>query len=106
MSTSLGIDRITMRQLATAMALIVAIASLPSIGVIVIADRNGPSLTLDVCHPLQSLDTSSTVVLIARPAPPEINATIISPETIAEFVPLAKDNPAETPDPPPPKQIS
>jgi len=95
-----------MRQLAAAMALIVAIASLPSIGVIVIADRNGPSLTLDVCHPLQSLDTSSTVVLIARPAPPEINATIISPETLAELVPLAKDNPAETPDPPPPKQIS
>ena len=95
-----------MRQLAAAMALIVAIASLPSIGVIVIADRNGPSLTLDVCHPLQSLDTSSTVVLIARPAPPEINATIISPETLAEFVPPAKDNPAETPDPPPPKQIS
>ena len=95
-----------MRQLAAAMALVVAIASLPSIGVIVIADRNGPSLTLDVCHPLQSLDTSSTVVLIARPAPPENNATIISPEPLAEFVPLAKDNPAETPDPPPPKQIS
>jgi hypothetical protein len=95
-----------MRQLAAAMALIVAIASLPSIGVIVIADRNGPSLMLDVCHPLQSLDTSSTVVLIARPAPPEINATIISPETLAEFASLAKDNPAETPDPPPPKQIS
>ena len=95
-----------MRQLAAAMALVMATASLPSIGVIVIADRNGPSLTLDVCHPLQSLDTSSTVVLIARPAPPEINATIISPETLTEFVPLAKDNAAETPDSPPPKQIS
>jgi hypothetical protein len=95
-----------MRQLAAAMALVIAIASLPSIGLIVIADRSGPSLTLDVCHPLQSLDTSSTVVLIARPAPPEINATIISPEAFAEFVPPAKDNPAETPDPPPPKQIS
>jgi hypothetical protein len=95
-----------MRQLAAAMALVIAIASLPSIGVIVIADRNGPSLTLDVCHPLQPLDTSSTVVLIARPAPPEINAAVISPETFAEFVPLAKNNPAETPDPPPPKQIS
>jgi len=95
-----------MRQLAAAMAFVIAIASLPSIGVIVIADRNGPSLTLDVCHPLQSLDASSTVVLIARPAPPEINATIISPETSAEFVPLAKDTPAEAPDPPPPKQIS
>ena len=105
MRTSLRIDRITTRQLAAAVALVIAIASLPTIGVIVIADRNGPSLTLDVCHPLQSLDTS-TVVLIARPAPPEIDATIASAETFAEFAPLPKDNPADTPDPPPPKQIS
>ena len=106
MRTSLGIERITMRQLAAAMALVMAIASLPSIGVIVIADRSGPSLIFDVCHPLQSLDTFSTVVLIARPAPLEINPTITSPETFAEFAPLAINNPAETPDPPPPKQIS
>jgi hypothetical protein len=63
-------------------------------------------LTLDVCHPLQSLDTSSSLILIARPAPPEIDATIASAETFAEFAPLAINNPAETPDPPPPKQIS
>jgi hypothetical protein len=103
--TSLGIDRITMRQLAAAMALVIAIASLPSIGVIVIADGSGPSLSLDVCHPLQSLDTSSTLVLIARPAPPEIDATIDSRETFSEFAPLP-DKLADTPDPPPPKQIS
>jgi hypothetical protein len=102
---SLGIDRITIRQLAAAMALVIAIASLPSIGVIVIADRNGPSITLDVCHPLPSLDTSSTLVLIARPAPPEIVATIGSQQTFSEVAPLS-DQLAETPDPPPPKQIS
>jgi hypothetical protein len=88
------------------MAVVIAIASLPTIGVIVIADRSGPSLTLDVCHPLQSLDTSSTLVLIARPTPPELDATIASAESFAEFAPLPKDNPADTPDPPPPKQIS
>ncbi len=106
MRISLKIDRITIRQLAAAMALVIAIASLPTIGVIVIADSSGPSITLDVCHPLQSLDTSSTLVLIARPAPPKIDARIVSPETFAEFAPLPKDNLAETPDPPPPKQFS
>ena len=106
MKTSLGIDRITTRKLAAAVALVIAIASLPTIGVIVIADRSGPSLTLDVCHPLQSLDTSSSLILIARPAPPEIDATIASAESFTEFAPLPKDNPADTPDPPPPKQIS
>jgi hypothetical protein len=104
--TSLGIDRMTTRKLAAAMALVIAIASLPTIGVIVIADRSGPSLTLDVCHPLQSLDTSSSLILIARPAPPEIDPTIASAESFTEFVPLPKDNPGDTPDPPPPKQIS
>jgi hypothetical protein len=103
---SLKIDRITTRQLAAAMALVIAIASLPTIGVIVIADRSGPSLTLDVCHPLQSLDTSCSPILIARPAPPTIDAKIVSLDTFAEFAPLPKDNLAETPDPPPPKQFS
>ena len=106
MTTSLGIDRMTTRKLAAAVALVITMASLPTIGVIVIADRSGPSLTLDVCHPLQSLDTSSSLALIARPAPPEIDATIASAESFADFAPLPKDNPADTPDPPPPKQIS
>ena len=106
MRISLGIDRITIRQLAAAMALVVAMASLPTIGVIVIADRNGPSITLDLCHPLPSLDTSSTLVLIARPAPPEIDATIASQKTFAEFAPLPVDNLPDNPDPPPPKRFS
>jgi hypothetical protein len=103
MVTSLGIDRITMRQLAAAMALVMMLASLPTIGVIVIADRTGPCLSLDVCHPIQSLGNSSNLVLIARPRPPEIGARIVSRETFAEFVPMPKDNLADTPDPPPPK---
>ena len=87
------------------MAIVTMLASLPIIGVIVIAGRSGPSFTLDVCHPLQSLDTSSTLILIARPAPPEIDATIDSQQTFSEIAPLS-DKLADTPDPPPPKQIS
>lgn len=94
-----------MRQLAAAMALVMMIASLPAIGVIVIADRSGPSISLDICHPLQSMDSSTNLVLIARPAPPEIDATIVSREMFAEFVLIPKDNLADAPDPPPPKQF-
>ena len=96
----------TSRQLAAAMAIVMMMATLPTIGLIVIADQSGPSISLDVCHPLQSLDTSSTLVLIARPAPPEIDTRVVSRETLPNFVPIAKDTLADTPDPPPPKQLS
>ena len=106
MATSMTIDRTSMRQLAAAMGLIMMMASVPSIGVIVIADRSGPSISLDVCHPLQSLETSSGAVLIARPAPPAIGAEVVTHETLAQFVPILKSKLAEAPDPPPPKLLS
>ena len=106
MTTSLMLDRHSMRQLAAAMALVMMMASLPSIGVIVIADRSGPSISMDVCHPLQSLETSSGTVLVARPARPEIGATIVSHESVAQFIPSLKSKFAEAPDPPPPKLFS
>ena len=61
------IDRASMRQLAAAMAFVMMIATLPSIGVVIISDRSGPAISLDICHPLQSLETSSGTVLVARP---------------------------------------
>jgi hypothetical protein len=103
MATSLTIDRTSMRQLAAAMAFVMMMASLPSIGVIVISDRSGPSISMDICHPLQSLETSSGTVLVARPAQPEAGAKIVSQETLAQFVPILKSKLAEAPDPPPPK---
>jgi hypothetical protein len=106
MATALTIDRYSLRQLAAAMALVMMVASLPSIGVIVISDHSGPSLSLDVCHPLQSLDVSTGTVLIARPARPEFGERIFSAETFAQFVPILKTKFAESPDPPPPKLFS
>lgn len=86
------------------MAVAMMMASLPAISVIVVADCSGPNISLDVCHPIQSMDTSSNLVLIARPAPPEIGATIIPRETFAEFAPRPRYyDLADTPDPPPPK---
>jgi len=106
MATAMTIDRYSIRQLAAVMALVMAIASLPSIGVIVISDRSGPSISLDVCHPLSSLDVSTGTVLIARPARPAFGERIFSAETITQFVPIAKSKFAESPDPPPPKLFS
>ena len=106
MGTSLAIDRASMRQLAAAMAFVMMIASLPSIGVVIFSDRSGPSISLDICHPLQSLGGSPSAVPIARPAQPEIGARILLHETLAQFVPVLKRKFAEAPDPPPPKLLS
>jgi hypothetical protein len=106
MATSLMIDRFSMRQLAAAMALIMIVASLPAIGVIVVSDRSGPTISMDICHPLQSLGTSASGVSIARPAHPEVVAKIVSHESAVRFVSIAKTRFAEAPDPPPPKPLS
>ena len=103
MTTSLMLDRHSMRQLAATMALVMMMASLPSIGVIVISDRSGPSISMDICHPLQSLDSAPGTVPIARPAQPDIGARILSHETLSQFVPILKGKLTEAPDPPPPK---
>jgi len=103
MATSMTIDRISLRQLAAAMAFVMMMASLPSIGVIIIADRSGPTISMDICHPLQSLDSAPGVVQIARPAQAGIGARVLSRESLAQFVPILKSKLAETPDPPPPK---
>jgi hypothetical protein len=88
------------------MAFVMMAASLPSIGVIVISDRPGPTISMDICHPLQSFDSSPNVVLVARPAPPETGAKVLSRETLAQFVPILKSKLTEVPDPPPPKPLS
>jgi hypothetical protein len=105
MAISMTIDRASMRQLAAAMALVMMMASLPSIGLIVIADRSGPSISMDICHPLQSLDSAPATVPIARPAQLASGTQILSHETFAQSVPVMKCRFAESPDPPPPKLL-
>jgi hypothetical protein len=106
MAIALKIDRMSMRQLAASMALVMMIASLPSIGVIVVSDSSGPSISMDICHPLQSLDSAPAIGPIARPAQTEMGAKILSHEVPAQFVPVLKSKFAEAPDPPPPKSLS
>jgi hypothetical protein len=105
-ATSTTIDSVSMRRIAAAMAFVMMMASLPSIGVIVIADRSGPAISMDICHPLQSLDNAPGIVQIARPAQPGIGASVLSQERLAQFAPILKSKLAEAPDPPPPKSLS
>src|ERR1700733_4114056 len=98
MAASLMIDIASIRQLAAAMALVMVIATLPSIGVIVISDRSGPSISMDICHPLQSLDSGPAVGPIARPAQPASGTKILSYEVAPQFVPILKSKFADTPD--------
>jgi hypothetical protein len=106
MAIALKIDRMSMRQLAAATALVMMIASLPSIGVIFVSDNSGPSISMDICHPLQSLDSAPVIAPVARPAQTEISTKILSYEAPAQFVPVLKSKFAEAPDPPPPKSLS
>lgn len=103
MTISLTINRASIRQIAAAMALVMVMASTPSIGVIVISDRSGPTISMDICHPLQSLDSAPATVPIARPAQPASGSQILSHETCAQFIPVLKCRFDEAPDPPPPK---
>jgi hypothetical protein len=106
MATGLTIDRGSLRQIAAAMALVMMIASLPAVGVIVFSDHSGPKISMDVCHPLQSLCTSTGAVSIARPALPNVGAKIGCLEAPSESLAVAKPRFVETPDPPPPKLLS
>jgi len=95
-----------MRQVAAAMAFVMMMASLPSIGVMVVSDRSGPSISMDICHPLPSLETSSGTVLVARPSRPDLGAKIVFDEAVAQYVPILKFRFAEAPNPPPPKPLA
>lgn len=106
MATTLMLDRTSTRQLAATLAFVMMIASLPSIGVIVISDRSGPTIAMDICHPLQSFDQAPSTVAIARPAQLEIGGRILSDEAPVQLVPILKSKLTKAPDPPPPKLLS
>jgi hypothetical protein len=103
MATAFTINWIVLRHLAATLAIVMIIASLPSIGVIVVPDQSGPSLTMDICHPLQSVDRSSAVTLLARSASPLIQHDDVSRETISPDILLLKSEVVLIPDSPPPR---
>jgi hypothetical protein len=103
MATSVTVDRAWLRRIAAAMAFVMVMASLPSIGLAIVSEPSGPTISMDICHPLQSLNESPIAVPIARPAEPAVGTRILSDETLAQIVPILKCRFAEAPNPPPPK---
>jgi hypothetical protein len=92
-----------MRRLAAALALIMIVSSVPAPGFLAVSSQLGPSLTLDLCHPLQSLERSPGTLIFARPAPPKIGFETVSRETIFHPAPVLKGKFVKEIDPPPPK---
>jgi hypothetical protein len=74
-----GPRRATTREICAALAVVMAIASLPAVGVVVFRGAGAPCFTLNICHPLQSAYRSPDTVPLARPA------IIASEVSMAEF---------------------
>jgi hypothetical protein len=107
MATSLTMNRMTIRRIAAAIAFAMLIASLPPAGVTFVANRSGATcFTLDICHPLQSLDRAPAAIAIARPAPPALLSYSAKWEPIAELASSRTVALVLTPDPPPPKHFA
>jgi hypothetical protein len=91
------------RLAAVALALVLAIVSMPMLSGIVMADCHC-AITMDICHPIQPID--ATPASLFAP-PPQISSIVDAPrnthQTIAHFHVASADRPAEEPDPPPPK---
>lgn len=86
-----------------AMAIIVAIAGVPILYGVVAGDTRC-AITLDICHPVQSVSSSAAPLLAPPPAPmPITNAPLQLRERLVAFARAHASRPADAPDPPPPK---
>lgn len=61
-----GAGRETARDICAVMALVMALASLPAVGVVFVREASAPCITLNICHPLQSAFPASGNVPLAR----------------------------------------
>lgn len=91
--------------LAVVVALAILVGSIPlSCGLILEPGRQGPVLTLNICHPMQSADRFVSAPYIPVPGPwhllePRPPGAIAAREL--HLQPASR--PLETPDPPPPR---
>lgn len=57
-------------------AIVLLLAGLPSTaGIVIVAGPSRPELTVDTCHPIQTLDLVPAI-LLARPAAPVLESTL------------------------------
>ena len=95
-----------LRALSSILAIALLIAGAPSTaGLVLFAGPNHPQLTIDLCHPVQSIDRAANI-LLARPAPTTIEHALGNLATVTAEAPLRIDSYISGPEPPPPKQIN
>jgi hypothetical protein len=103
MTTSLTMNRNSLRQIAAVIAIVMTFASVPVAGVIAVDSQAGPSFTLDICHPLQSLDQAPNAVTIARPAQPVLACLVFEHKLAPSDRLVLEGKAANDLDSPPPK---
>jgi hypothetical protein len=93
------------RFLCAVVAFMLLLGSLPlTIGVIPVQAPDGPSWTLNICHPLQSFVGASGTT-VARPAAALLQFALTADGYAPELAVHKFANLAITPDPPPPKTL-
>jgi hypothetical protein len=98
-----GSGRETAREICAALAIVMALASLPAAGVVMVRAAGAPCFTVNICHPLRSAFPASDNIPLARPATvaSEVKTTVI-PAPPPSAKPLAARF-LPQPDAPPPK---
>ena len=89
--------------LALVLALALFCGSLPS--VVGVVSEQGPAFTLDICHPLNSLEQPVTVV-IAPLSPVRFSAELPAVGPVAEFIANPPTEISVRPETPPPKTLA
>jgi hypothetical protein len=94
------------RRLCAALAVVVTLASLPTCAAVILVQPDGPSFTLDICHPLPGFDRAPDLILLAWPNRPALAVTILDFSQVPEFVPGSLDEFIVAPDSPPPRSFA
>lgn len=93
-----------LRALSSILAVMLFLASAPlSAGIVIVAGPSHTELTVDTCHPIQTLDLVPAI-LLARPAAPVLESTL-GDRGLTITDPAAQlIEPCIAPDTPPPKR--
>jgi hypothetical protein len=102
-----NLSALTVSRLAALLAVLFALSSVPlNVGVTIVSGSAVPTISVDICHPLQAA-TASSLPAMARPAP-VVSQQLVLPEAsalTAEPVKAVTDLRIK-PDTPPPEALS
>jgi hypothetical protein len=93
------------RALSSVLAVVLLLASVPLCsGIVIVAGPAQPEFTINICHPIQSFDRV-TNILLARPAPTRPLFALAELRSSVGDLTSFVSRLAEAPDPPPPKPL-